>query len=119
MVVAEKSGDVERVAKATEGESQADTEPVGDGSSKETNDREGGVEGGVGIIGWLLINLSSTTWLKLAFWICYRSLEYSLPRPFTALNMPGHMKQTIETIASWNFGLANHGMLLPKIVGDL
>lgn len=67
MVVAEKSGDVERVAKAAEGESQADTESVGDGSSEETDDREGGVKGGVGVIGRLLINLSSSTWLKLAF----------------------------------------------------
>lgn len=61
MVVAEKSGDVERVAKATEGESQAYTESVGDGSSEETDDREGGVEGGVGVIGRLLIYLSSST----------------------------------------------------------
>lgn len=75
VIVAKKSSDIERVTEATKGKSQADAEPVGDGSSEESDDGEGGVEGGVGVIGWLLINLSTSTWSKLAFWICYKSLE--------------------------------------------
>lgn len=75
VVVAKKSSDVERVAEATKGEGQANTESVGDSSGEETDDGEGGVEGGIGVIGRLLINLSTSTWSKLASWISYKSLE--------------------------------------------
>jgi hypothetical protein len=41
------------------------------------------------------------------------------PMPFRALNMPGHMKQTNETMTSWTGGEANHGSLKPAMVKRL
>jgi len=41
------------------------------------------------------------------------------PMPFRALNMPGHMKQTKETMTSWTGGDANHGSLKPRTVKRL
>lgn len=61
VVVAKKSSDVERVSESTEGQGKTDTEFVRNGAGEETDHREGGVESGVGIIGWLLVDLSTTT----------------------------------------------------------
>lgn len=38
------------------------------------------------------------------------------PMPLRALNMPGHMKQTRETMTSWTGGEANHGRVKPATV---
>lgn len=41
------------------------------------------------------------------------------PIPLSALNMPGHMKQTKDTMTSCTGGEANQGSLRPKMVKDL
>jgi hypothetical protein len=38
------------------------------------------------------------------------------PNPVSALNIPGQVKQTKETMISWNLGDAYHGMVMPKIL---
>lgn len=61
VVVAEVGGDVDRVADATERQGPADADGVGDGAGEESDNSEGRVESGIGIVASGRIELSTST----------------------------------------------------------
>lgn len=118
----EQAGGVDAVADASKGEGVLDAELVDKGAAEETKDGKRAVQGRVlcnatTVSGQSVNSADGRGHLDRLTMLSARvaSVLPPPPMPPRALNMPGHRKQTNDTMMSWVWGEAYHGMLKPKI----
>lgn len=61
MVVTQIASDIEEVAYTAEAQGQPQPKAIGEGASEETDDTEGGIDGNIRVICYILVELTSTT----------------------------------------------------------